>query len=140
MLEEKILQFDAYIGRENLVFSGISEDIGETTERTEDIYVKEDFPGEIDKRRQLLYPILREAKIQKNKTSLIADKLVIECVRYGEDDIDKLPPDFQPKNLATRVGERVILLYGINSPYFNVYCSKFQLDGKTYVTSEQYFQ
>ena len=186
VLEEQILQLDAYIRRENLVFSGISEDIGETTERTEvklrnvldmkmkisnaqgmefrrchrigrsqkgksrdiivrflryqdrvkiwdsrfnlkntDIYVKEDFPVEIDKRRQLLYPIWREAKIQKKKTSLIADtcKLVIEGVRYGVDDIDKLPPDFQPKNLATRVGEKAILFYGINSPYSNFYCS-----------------
>ena len=35
VLEEKNLQLDAYIRRENLVFLGISEDIGETTERTE---------------------------------------------------------------------------------------------------------
>ena len=131
--------------RINLVFSGISEDIGETTEHIEvklrnvletkmkitnaqgmefqrchrigrgqkgisrdiivrrlryqdkvkiwdsrfnlkntDICVKEDFPVEIDKRRQLLYPIWREAKIQKKKTSLIADKLVIEGTIWCE--------------------------------------------------------
>ena len=46
------------------------------------IFLQEDFPAEIEQRRRKLYPIYKEAKKTRNNIFLVADKLIIDGMRY----------------------------------------------------------
>jgi ribA/ribD-fused uncharacterized protein len=203
ILKERILQLDTYIRRENLKFSGISEETNELAVATQaklrevfsknlgisnpqgiefqrchrlgvksvnvqknrdvivrflryedrmtiwnnrfrlkgsGIYINEDLPIEVEQRRQKLYPIYREALNQKKKASLVADRLIVDSVRYSVDNLDNLPLELQLKNISTRSTDSAVLFHGVHSIYSNFHFAKFELDGKTFVTSEQCFQ
>ena len=105
-----------------------------------DIYINEDFPEEMEKRRTRLYPILKAARSKKMKATLNKDKLIVEGKTYQLETLDSLPEEIQPKTLATRETEHLVLFYGQDSCYSSFYPSQFMIDGTNFVCSEQYYQ
>ena len=104
------------------------------------IYINEDFPPEIAKRRSKLYPVVKAARQRKIKASLVADRLIIEGRRYTVDRLDDLPDELKLKNIAKREYEDTVLFFGKHSCYSNFYQVDFILDGTRYTSSEQYLQ
>ena len=105
-----------------------------------DIYINEDFPEEMEKRRTRLYPIVKAARSKKMKATLNKDKLIVGGKTYQLETLDSLPEEIQPKTLATRETEHLVLFYGQDSCYSSFYPSQFMIDGTNFVCSEQYYQ
>ena len=48
------------------------------TLKNSSISMSEDYPGEIDRRRKVLFPIMKAAQNEGHRASLVVDKLVID--------------------------------------------------------------
>ena len=103
-------------------------------------FISKDFPGEIQKRRQRLLPVFKEAKRRQKKVSLVADKLILEGVRYTVESLDKLPPELQLTGLSMKITDHAVLFYGSDSYFSSFYPAKFNLEGKTFESVEQFVQ
>ena len=104
------------------------------------IIMKEDFPAELEERRFKLYPIYKAAREMNKRASLIADKLYIEGKLFTVDTLNLLPLNLQPRKLALRENDNSVLFYGKDTVFSNFYPSKFEIDGQTFCSAEQYFQ
>jgi ribA/ribD-fused uncharacterized protein len=113
------------------------------------LWISEDFPIEITRARQQLYPFLREGlRLKKmlnsdiKSVSLRLDKLYINNTQFGVNDIHKLPKCLQPHKIATRTDTKtnVVAFYTKNSLFSNFNTKfPFKIEGKQYNCSEQYF-
>ena len=101
------------------------------------IFIREDFPKEIDERRSTLYPIMKAARAANMQATLISDKLhvIIDSRKYTVDTLD-----LQPQSLATRNKDNAVLFYGRQSCFSNFFDAQLTINGITYCNSEQYFQ
>jgi ribA/ribD-fused uncharacterized protein len=106
------------------------------------IFVSENFAPEIEDRRQMLYPILKEAKKRKLKAIIKYDKIVVEGKMYSTDMLHSLPPTLRPENLATTTRNNITCFFTGASPLSNFHVIKggFQIDGKTYDCVERFYQ
>ena len=68
------------------------------------------------------------------------DKLVINGIRYGLDDLSKLPPELAPYKAAEKSNEQFITFQGELSLYSNLHRSPFQLDDTWFISAEQWIQ
>ncbi len=107
----------------------------------EKIFLSEDFPNEIKKRRRFLEPIRRKAQEQHMKAFLTYDKLVIDGHSYTVDTVDELPGFLHPSELATRRSETHTGFFTGASPLSNFHkCSFTDREGMTWSSVEQYYQ
>ena len=106
------------------------------------IWISENFPLEIEKRRAILRPIWQEArKMQefKGKVFMNVDKLVLNGHTYTVDQLHRLPQNLQPESIATKViDDKYVCFWGRDSVFSNFYRSPFTLGGKSYTCVEQY--
>ena len=109
------------------------------------IYVKQNFPPEIEERRSKLVPILKRAKslpAYNRKSKLVGDKLVINSEIYSADEesLKKLPKDLDLVSTCQLSNEETLTFFGYASPFSNFHKSNFLLNGKAYTCVEQYIQ
>jgi ribA/ribD-fused uncharacterized protein len=103
------------------------------------VYVKEDFPIEIDQRVNVMMPIFKAAKRDKDlKVSLVIDKLFINNTLYTVETLDRLPDKIKPENLATRTEENIVCFYRKESGFSNFHPAKQEEGGISYNCNEQY--
>ena len=103
-------------------------------------FISEDLPADYIQRRRILQPILREARKQKKLVHLRDDRLVLEGKVYSIDTVHELPDDLQPKSLATKTFDNVTAFFGGLSPLSNFHPVKITVDGKQFLSTEQYLQ
>jgi ribA/ribD-fused uncharacterized protein len=112
------------------------------------IWIKEDYPEEIERRRKILAPYLRAAyqgdpanPVARVSAYMTLDKLVVNNQTFTHDTIDALP-----EYVKTRVnsppcvkqsGDVTIFFTG-QSPLSNFYESIFTQGGRRYLSVEQY--
>jgi ribA/ribD-fused uncharacterized protein len=104
------------------------------------IYVNEDYPRETERKRAILFPIMKRAKSIDTYESayMVGDKLVINKVKYNADNLDALPNDLNPKVTSTQQVDGVTYFYTRNSPLSNHYMGAPFMMGETiYSCSEQ---
>jgi hypothetical protein len=88
------------------------------------VYVREDYPPEVESRRRVLRPILTKAKkmeAYKGKCRLSHDKLIVKLKTFTVEPInnlDKLPADLSPRSSAERENDNVIVFFTQGSPLF----------------------
>ena len=107
------------------------------------IFANEEFPLHIKRNRDKLRPILRLAKTLPNyreKSKLVADKLIINGVIYGVDNIHSLPPELAAYKVAEKSNDTHIVFAGELSPYSNFHKSPFTINGQLFHCSEQWIQ
>lgn len=112
-------------------------------ELPEGITVREDFPAEIEQRRNQLYPILKAARANlkyKGKCKMTVDKLVIHGRAYTTQDMDNLPEDLNPIKVCEKSNDSALVFFGQNHPLSNFYQSEFTADNITYKNAEQLIQ
>ena len=146
----RIHRFDKYFeGRKrsiivNFQYYGDVEHIKENRKHLPNgIYVNDDYPFEIQQRRNALRPILREAvKLPKykGKVSLRYDKLVIFGKEYTMANIDQLPTDIKPENSCQKTENNVTGFFGMHSFLRNFHKASFAVDGERFTNAEQYIQ
>ena len=87
------------------------------------IVVKEDFPTEIELKRSKMYPKM----LKRQKCNLKVDKLVLDGKKYTVHTLYKLPPNFQPANLAMFTTDESILFYGKDCFLSNFHPARFDI-------------
>ena len=209
-LEEKLLGQETYSRRDNLLFSGIAEERGETYHdcerkviqalahaglgnlnpravvrahrigrpqmkpggrprpilvrfllfkdrqytfenrsalRQNNIFVSEDFPEQVAKRRQVLTPsywaihnYTSDGKQfpYRHSVKLVSDKLIFNGQTYTTDTVQKLPQMFQPETVCTPSRHGVTAFFTSSSPLSNHHTSFFQVGKTSYRCVEQY--
>lgn len=114
--------------------------------RGSDLYIDEDYPIEIVKRRKKLLPVFNAARAynrtvpdeQKLKFSLTVDHLKINNTVYTVNNLHTLPGFLQPEVAATREIDSCICFWSCASPFSNHHPSDFIIDGTKYNCAEQY--
>ena len=71
---------------------------------------------------------------------MVADKLIINGISYGVDDIPTLPPELAAYKAAERSNETHLVFAGELSPYSNLHRSPFKINGQQFHSSEQWIQ
>ena len=102
------------------------------------IYINEQFPAEIEKRRNILRPIIKLAKSKNMRAVLSRDKLIIDGKPYTVDSIDSLPLDTQ--DIATVTTDDHTFFNGRLSPFSNFYKCNFEIESICFSSVEQYYQ
>ena len=107
------------------------------------IYANEEYPIHIKQNQDKLRPILCLAKSlpqYREKSKMVADKLFINGISYGVDDIPTLPPELAAYKAAERSNETHLVFAGELSPYSNMHKSPFIINGQQFHSSEQWIQ
>ena len=110
---------------------------------TKAVFIDREFNLETEKCRRTLRPILCAAKQKSEyryKSRLEGAKLVIDCKRYGVNDLDRLPDSLQPFEVSTKANEEMLGFFGELCPFSNFYPINFTFNGATYHSSEQFIQ
>ena len=106
--------------------------------RDNKIFLNEDFPPEVEKRRAFLRPYVKAAWASNRRATLIGDTLLVEGLKYTADTLDQLPTDLQPENVVIKTKDETTLFYRQDAFLSNFHPSVFTLDGRTYNCNEQY--
>ena len=88
-----------------------------------------------------LRPILRFVKSLpefRDNSKLVGDKLVINGVKYGLDDIHRLPMGLEVYCAAEKSDDNTIAFHGELSPFSNFHPSPFSIDNHIYHSTEQW--
>ena len=107
------------------------------------IYANEEFAIHIKQNRDRLRPILCLAKSlpqYREKSKMVSDKLIINGISYGIDDIHTLPPELAAYKAAEKSNETHLVFAGELSPYSNLHKSPFTINGQEFHSSEQWIQ
>ena len=110
------------------------------------IYMTEDFPGDISRKRNKLRPILKEASKHAQFQKCIAlkhDKLHLDGTLYSTDNLHSLPTCIHPRTLSERRSKGMLCFGGILSEYHelcNFYKCDIKFRGVVYESVEQAYQ
>lgn len=110
------------------------------------VYVSEDFPIEVSKKRNKLKPILRAASRHQEYERIISikhDKLLFDGRTHCVDKLHSLPTKINPKTLSEKSENGVLVFGGINSEYHefsNFYNCGIKYKGVQYNSAEQAYQ
>ena len=107
------------------------------------IYIDKEYSKSTEKERRLLRPVIKAARrLDKYKgvCHLEGPQLVIEGKRYHRQNIHTLPDDLNPMDVTSKTNEEVLAFFGELNPLSNFHPCKFNLEGETFNSSEQYIQ
>ena len=107
------------------------------------VFMDKEYPAEVEKKRQLLRPILTAAKNSKKykkRCRMENDVLVIKGKRYNIDELDRLPKSLKPANVTSRTSDTVFGYFGELNPLSNFFPSPFTYGETAYHCSEQFIQ
>ena len=124
-----------YLCDKNIVIGSAKELKG----REPPIFVNEQFPQDIERKRRTLRPLLKLAyDIPGCKANLSRDKIIIKGRAYSTDTVNQIP--FDTSAPSTRTTETSIMFSGLLSPLSNFHPCTFNVEGTTYTCGEQYYQ
>ena len=107
------------------------------------IYANDEYPIHVKQTRDRLRPLLRYAKSlpeYRDNCKLIGDKIMINGLKYGIDELHRLQPGLEAYRAAQRMDDDTIAFHGELSPYSNFHPSPFMINGHTYHSAEQWIQ
>ena len=107
------------------------------------IYINNEYSTCVKRHRDSLRPILKLEKLipeYREKSKLEGNHLVINGIKYGIEDLCKLPNDLAPYNTAQKENEKYIAFHGELSPYSNFHRSPFTLNNHQFHSAEQWIQ
>jgi hypothetical protein len=102
------------------------------------MFINEQFPAEIDRRRRVLRPVMKAAKNKNLRASLSRDKLIIEGKSYTVDTISDVP--FSTYDIGTVKTDEHVFFSGPLSPFSNFHRCHFTINDIRYCSVEQYYQ
>ena len=111
-----------------------------------EFYLTEDFPAEVNRKRNKLRPILKEASKHQQYERCISmkyDKLNFDGTLYGIDDLHKLPVSIHPRTLSERRTKGILCFGGVLSEYHelsNYYKCEFVYKEVRFTSVEQGYQ
>ena len=76
----------------------------------------------------------------REKSKMVSDKLIINGISYGIDNIHTLPLELAAYKAAEKSNETHLVFAGELSPYSNLHKSSFTINGQEFHSSEQWIQ
>ena len=107
------------------------------------IYVDQAYCSNTENRRRLLCPIWKAAKNNNNyrgKCKMDGDHLVLNGRRYSTNDISTLPADLSGYTVTSKTSIDSVGFFGELNPFSNFHECNFEVNGRTYHSSEQFIQ
>jgi ribA/ribD-fused uncharacterized protein len=110
-----------------------------------ELFLREDFPREIQERRKVLLPIMHMAINKGYKAYILVDKLHLDVADgkhliVDHKSLGNLPRDIDPEYATTRSNVNTLVFFNKLCPLSNFYDSPFTLDGRNFDTVERYYQ
>jgi len=106
--------------------------------RNPPLYIIQPYPKEIVARQLILQPVLRAAKDEKLRASLVEDCLYIESVLYIVDNVYDVT--FDISGLHENRSDSSVVFLGRLSPFSKFYSTPFSADKEDFTCVEQYYQ
>ena len=103
------------------------------------LYMNQDFPPEVEKKRSFLRPYVKAAYATGKKAVLVGDMIMVNGIKYSTNDLEKLPEDMRPDKIAIQEKDGVVLFYRSDAYLSNFYDAEMCIDNITYQNVEQYF-
>jgi hypothetical protein len=106
----------------------------------EKVFIEEDYPAEVKRRRSTLYPIMkaaREIDTYKKCAYLQGENLIINKRKYSVKTIKDLPRDINPLHTSTKTVGTTTYFFTKDSPLSNHYPAAFAIGKDTYNCTEQ---
>ena len=103
------------------------------------LYLNQDFPPEVEKKRSFLRPYLKAAYATGRKAVLVGDMLIVDGNKYSTKDLENLPENMGPDKIAIQEKNEVILFYRSDAYLSNFYDSPLCIDNINYQNVEQFF-
>jgi ribA/ribD-fused uncharacterized protein len=104
------------------------------------IILSEDFPEEYVCDRNILRPVVRAARANGLKATLVANKVKVDGRVYGVDQMKQLPDKCNPEQSCFKENGDTICFFGRYTPLSNFYPSTYNLAGTQYNCMEQFIQ
>ena len=101
--------------------------------------MEEEFPFEIQERRNILRPIVNHRNY-RGKVTLQYDKMISDNKEYGVNDLCQLPIEISPMLTCHKSNGTVVGYFGEHSPFSNFHCSAFIQGGIKCVISKHWIQ
>ena len=76
----------------------------------------------------------------KGKAKLKDDKLILDSIEYGVEDLHNLLDDMLTLSSCQKSNDNMIVFFGQHSPFSNFYQASFEHDGHQFRTSEHAVQ
>lgn len=97
-------------------------------------FLDEDFSPAVQAIRRKLYPVLAEAKRRRHKGQLVKDKVRIDGIMYGLEDLHRLPKEVRD---GSRWSEKQVAFFGELCPASNFHPAVFTHNGIRFENSEK---
>ena len=107
------------------------------------IFIDKEYSKSTEKERRLLRPVIKAARrLDKYKgvCQLEGPQLVIEGKCYHRQNIHTLPEDLNPMEVTSKSNDETLAFFGELNPLSNFHPCKFDLEGESFNSSEQYIQ
>ena len=103
------------------------------------IFLNQDFPPEVEKKRSFLRPYVKAAYAVGRKAVLVGDSIMVDGNKYTTKELETLPENMHPDKIALQEKDNTILFYRSDAYLSNFYDSTMTIDNVTYQNVEQYF-
>lgn len=104
------------------------------------ISLREDYPEEYERERNLLRPVLSVAIAKGSKATLVANKLKVDGKLYSADQINDLPHDLDPEKGCIVENRATVCFFGRYTPLSNFSKCEITVLGRHFNCIEQYLQ
>ena len=107
------------------------------------IYTNDEYPIHMKQTHNRLRPILRLARSLpdfRDNSKMVGDKLVINGVKYGLDDLHRLPMGLEAYCAAEKSDNDTIAFHSELSPLSNFHHSPFTIGNHIFHSTEQWIQ
>jgi hypothetical protein len=108
--------------------------------RGHNIYINQHYSPRIERNRKRLYPIMKKARQfeeYRDHITLEDDKIILNGKSIGVDDLDSLPDDIHPRDIATERRGGVTFFFRTDSPLSNHHMCQITMDDKIFNCVEQ---
>jgi ribA/ribD-fused uncharacterized protein len=105
------------------------------------VFLKENFCAETEKRRRVMLPIFKAARDHPdvNKCNLTpGGKLTINGATFTVNNLDQLPEALKPETISVKQNEKTYVFWGRDAVFSNFHPSKFTINGMVFNCSEQF--
>ena len=103
------------------------------------LYINEDFPQEVEKKRSFLRPYVKAAYKNNLRATLIGDTLLVEGEKYNVDNLHTLPEKIRPEKTVVRTDGKSTVFFRKDAFLSNFHPSPFRIDGEDYTCVEQFY-
>lgn len=104
-------------------------------------WIQENLPKPVKNAHRTLFRILRKARSIEGRfedAHIKGQTLYIDGQPYRDDNLESLPDELKPSNLAILESEKVVVFFGRFTPLSNHHSSPFSINDKVFTCVEQF--